>query len=103
MSSFGKPIIITAAMASDFWATIGIVAGQFGKPIKVQKIVWNNPGAAASFVITDASTAANVLKQGNTPTGYIGPDPEYDFVDEVPWRNWKVTTLSAGTLFIYYR
>jgi hypothetical protein len=98
-----KPIRITGtgAMASDFWATISVPAGQ-GKPIMVDKIVWVGPGASASFTITDASTGANVLASGTTPAGFIGSDPEYDFETPRPWRNWKVTALTAGELQIFY-
>jgi hypothetical protein len=98
-----KPLILsgTGGMASDFWTTISVPAGQ-GRPILVDKIVWVNPGASASFTITDASTGANVIAQGSTPTGYIGQDVEYDFAAPRPWRNWKCTALTAGTLLIYF-
>ncbi|HWF05556.1 MAG TPA: hypothetical protein VHA06_17855 [Candidatus Angelobacter sp.] len=99
-----KPLIITGtgAMAQDFWTAIGVPVGQ-GKPIVVDKIVWVAPGASASFTITDASTGANVIAEGSTPATFVGADPEYDFPNGGrPWRNWKVTALSAGTLVIYY-
>lgn len=99
-----NPIVATGTggMASDYWTTISVPTGQ-GKPIKVKKIQWMSPGASGSFVITDNSSAANVLFQGATPASFAGQDVEYDFAgDEQQWRNWKITTLSAGTLMIFY-
>jgi hypothetical protein len=103
-NSFNKPIILDTAMGSDFWATISVPAGQ-GKPIRVKKIVWTNPGAAGAgtFVITDASTAANVLAQGNAPAASLNVDQQIDFEQDTYWRNWKLTTLTGGgKLLIYY-
>lgn len=98
-----KPLILTGTggMASDFWTTISVPAGQ-GKPILVDKIVWVGPGASGAVTITDASSSANVIFQAATPASYAGPDPEYDFVAPRPWRNWKCTQLTGGTLLIYY-
>ena len=99
-----NPIIAsgTGGMAAGYWSTISVPAGQ-GKPIKVKKIVWSGAGASASFSITDNSTAANVLFQGATPASFAGQDIEYDFAgDEQQWRDWKIATLSAGTLQIFY-
>lgn len=103
-NSFGNPIVLTAAMGSDYWTTVSVPAGQ-GKPIRVKKIVWTNPGAAGagSFQITDASTAANVLAQGNAPASTLNPDQQIDFEQDTYWRNWKLVTLTGGgTLLIYF-
>lgn len=100
---FNKPIVLDTAMASDFWTTISVPAGQ-GKPIRVKKIVWTNPGAAGAgtFVITDASTGANVLAQGNAPAASLNPDQQIDYVMSTTWRNWKLATFTGGGKLIIY-
>lgn len=103
-NAFKKPIILDTAMGADFWSTIAVPAGQ-GKPIRVRKIVWTNPGAAGAgtFVITDASTGANVLAQGNAPAASLNPDQQIDFGPAgVQWRNWQLTTLTGGGKLIIY-
>lgn len=105
MSSFNqKPIIINSAMAQSFWTNLrnlGVLAQTMGKPIRVEKIVWNDPGGSASFVITDASANQNQLAAGNTPLDYVGADPIY--YPDATWRDWQVTVLTAGDLYVYYR
>jgi hypothetical protein len=90
-------------MAQDFLTAIGAVAG-LGRPLRVKKIVWNSPGAAGagSFVITDGSTAANVLAQGNAPAASNNSDQQIDFPEPVTWKNFKLTTITgSGKLLIY--
>jgi len=101
-NTFNRPIILTGTMANDYLTTIGAVAGN-EKPLRVIKVVWTAPGVSGSFVITDGSTAGNVLLQGVTPASFAGQDVEYDFEVPLAWRNFKVTTLSAGTLLIFAR
>lgn len=105
MSSFNqKPIKITAPMTQSFWAMLraqGVLNSIYGKPIRVEKIVWNDPGPKASFVITDASAAQNELAAENTPVDFVGADPFYP-IDET-WRDWQVTVLTGGDLYIHYR
>jgi hypothetical protein len=107
MSNFNqKPIIITAPMPLSFWATLrqlGVLSSTIGKPIQVTKIVWNDPGGGAQFVITDASVSSNQLAFGDTPVDFVGADPVQDFGTGVQWRDWQVTILNGGTIAIYYR
>lgn len=96
-NSFKKPIILDSTMASDYWTTISVPAGQ-GKPLMVSKIRWVNPGAAGagSFVITDASSSANVIEQGNAPAASLNPDQEIVYSKPRPWRNFQLTTFTGG-------
>lgn len=108
MSNFNqKPIVITAPMPQSFWATLralGVLSTTMGKPIQVTKIVWNDPGGGAQFLITDASVSANQLAFGDTPVDFVGADPVQDFGPVgIPWRDWQVTVLNGGALYIYYR
>ena len=94
-----NPIKIDSNLASGWRSVQTLNTKQWG--IQVTKVVWNNPGASASFSIVDP-TDSTVLLQGNTPASYVGPDPEWDFVDSAKWRDFKVT-VSAGVLLIYYK
>lgn len=96
-NAFKKPFLLDTAMVSDFWTTISVPAGQ-GKPIKVSKIRWINPGnaGAGSFLITDASSSSNELAKGNAPAASLNPDQEIVFNPPRPWRNWQLTGLTGG-------
>lgn len=96
-NSFKKPITLDTTMAQDFWASISVPAGQ-GKSIRVTKIRWISPGAAGagSFVITDASSGANVLEQGVAPAASLNPDQEIVYAVPRTWRNWQLTTFTGG-------
>ena len=99
---FQKPIIVTVPMTQSFWATLraqGVMAANMGKSIHVEKIMWNDPGPNAQYVITD--TFGNELAADNTSLDFQGanvPNP----IDR-DWRDWQVTVLTAGDLYIYYR
>lgn len=69
--------------------------------IRPVKVVWTNPGDDASFIITDPNDGTALL-QGDTPTGFIGPDPQFDISPAVMWRDFSVT-INGGTLLIFYR
>src|SRR5271156_3653681 len=65
------------------------VKRQFG--IRPVKIVWSDPGDNASFQVTDPNDGT-ILLQDDTPTGYTGTSPIYDFIGmTATWRDFNVT------------
>jgi hypothetical protein len=95
-----RPIVVDTAMAQDFLTAISATA----RPLRVRKIVWVNPGAAGAgaFTITDGSTAANVVAQGNAPAASLNPNQQIDFGNPVMWKNFKVTALTGGGKLLIY-
>lgn len=69
--------------------------------IHVTEIAWVNPGASASFTITDPNDNT-ILWQGHTDAAFAGSDPFWPFAEPLTWRDFSVT-ISAGTLMIRYR
>jgi hypothetical protein len=99
-----NPIVIDTTFTNGFRANATTLFAA-GNPmgLGVSKVIWRTPGASASFSIQETSDSL-VLLAGNTPAGYIGQDPQYDFeAMNIVWRNFKVPTLSAGVLYIYVR
>jgi hypothetical protein len=99
---FQKPIIVTVPMTQSYWATLraqGVLPTTIGKPLWMKYITWNDPGPNAQFVITDSF--GNELKSGNTPADYVGADINVP-VDE-QWRDWQVTVLTGGDLYLHAR
>jgi hypothetical protein len=108
MSAFNqKPIRINTPMAQSFWTILraaGVLAASQGKPIEVISIKWIDPGATASYSITDASISNNILDQGDTGPDYVGGDLQNVFPPGVKrWRDWQVVILTGGELQIDYR
>jgi hypothetical protein len=105
LSNFNqKPIIITTPMTQSFWTILrglGVLSSTMGKPILVTKIVWNDPGGGAQFIIDDASASHNQLAFGDTPVDFVGAAPVYYFNSDT-WRDWQCTVLSGGELAIHY-
>lgn len=106
-------------MAQSFWTILrglgvlpplganaaAVGAGQnFGKPICVTHIYWDDPGGGSSVIITDGvgTAEANILAQGDTPLDYVGSDPINLACYCRKWRDFQVTTLTGGTLVIQY-
>ena len=99
----GTPIKIDTVFTDGWRAHQTIYSGSVQPGFRVLKVVWDNPGASASFSIQETSDSM-ILLQGNTPTGFVGQDVEYDLEDmNVLWRNFKTPVLSAGVLLIYPR
>jgi len=97
------PIQIDVTFTDGWRAHQTVYGGTVQPGFRVLKVVWNAPGASASFSIQETSDSM-ILLQGNTPTGFVGQDVEYDLEDmNVLWRNFKTPILSAGVLLIYPR
>lgn len=110
-----QPIVITTVMGAGWKSlqtlnstnqpvtaqNVGVtIPSQFG--INVYKVIWDNPTTAGhTFTIVDPQNS-NVLLAGTA--GVANQDVEYDF-ESAPanWRDFKVTTISSGTLYIFYR
>ena len=102
-----NPIIIDTVFTNGFRVNANVAPALFSaaNPMGqgVLKVIWRAPGASASFVIQETSDDM-VLLAGNTPASFVGADPVYNFeASNNVWRNFKVPTLSAGVLYIYYR
>jgi hypothetical protein len=99
-----NPIIIDTTFTTGYRAnatSLFPLANPLG--LAIYKVIWKTPGASASFSIQETSDSL-VLLSGSTPAAYAGPDPVFDFEEmNIIWRNFKVPTLSAGTLYIYGR
>ena len=82
-----------------------VPAGQ-AQGLRVSKIIWTGRTVSAtnSFQIVDPNDGT-VLAQGSSVDG-ASPvsDLQYDFEQNMPaWHDFKVGTLSSGTLLIYFR
>lgn len=110
-----NPIILTATMASGWRAlqtlntgnqpvtlqqVSGAVTRQLG--ITVSQVVWTGMTAQAhTFSIIDPNDST-ILLQGTA--GSALTDQFYAFNDAaIPWRDFKVSQLSSGTIMIWYR
>ena len=70
--------------------------------IRPFKIVWADPGADASFQITDPNDGT-ILLEDDTPSGFTGHNPQYGYSNASgTWRDFNVT-ITGGTLLIFYR
>ncbi len=98
-----RPIVLDTVMANDFLTAISAVAG-LGRPLRIRKIAWINPGAAGTgaFTITDGSTAANILVQGNAPLATNNADQQIDYNNPLTWKNFKLTAISGGGKLLIY-
>ena len=68
----------------------------------VIKVIWENPTTVGhTFSISDPNASTTVLLAG--ACGVAGQDVEYDFVNAAQWRDFKVTQISSGVLYIYFR
>lgn len=86
-------------MASGWKSLQTLNTNQWG--FRVTKVVWDAPSLAGhDFVITEPVSGI-VLLQGTCDTA--NQTKNFDFVNGATWRDFKVTVLSSGTLFIWYR
>lgn len=94
----GNPLNIDTAMTSG---------AALGKYLKVTKVIWNNPSAAAdTFVIEDTNTGATLL-QGYAEAAH--QTQVFDFYHPISFpagfhgmNDWKASTLGSGNLLIYF-
>lgn len=103
--TLADPIVTsgTGAQATD-WLTLTSAQAGTGRPIKIYKVIWSNPGASGSFSISDGAATPSVLLADSTPAAYVDQSVKYEFASDAPmWKNFKITALTAGTLYIYYR
>lgn len=109
-----NPIIVDTAMA-DFWRTLQtlntgnlpataqsgslVTKRQFG--INVTKIIWADPVISGNQVIIIAPDN-RVLFSATIEADLDNQD--YDFNGLMgQWKDFKVTQIDGGTLYIYYR
>lgn len=90
-----RPIVIDTTMATP---------ANLKRPIKVNGVYWYKPADVAggdTFVIDDASTAANVLLKGQNEAQ--NQSQNFNFTKHHVWKNFKVTFTGAspGVLYIY--
>jgi hypothetical protein len=77
----------------------GAVLGQPG--IRVTKIIWENPTAVGhTFHIIDP-VDSNILLYGSCDVA--AKDIIYAFDNLATWKDFKVSQISSGTLYIWYR
>lgn len=70
--------------------------------IWVTKVIWENPTSVGhTFSISDPNNSGTVLLAG--ACGVADQDVPYDFVNAAQWRDFKLTQISSGVLYIYYR
>jgi hypothetical protein len=68
--------------------------------VQVTRVYWENPTTIAhTFQIVDA--AGTVLLEGRCEVA--NQSQAFDFVNARIWKDFQVTTLSSGTLWIYTR
>ena len=111
-----NPIVLDSTMASGWRAlqTLNIGTITLTSPsgvvttvpaqrgLWVTKVIWENPTTVGhTFSISDPNVAATVLLAG--ACGVAGQDVEYDFVNAAQWRDFKLTHLDSGKIFIWYR
>ncbi len=90
-------------MASDYLTTIAASAG-LERPVKVTKVVVENPTAGATVTIQDGSSGNNTLFETQFPTaGATVPGvPATYFLGDM-WRNFKLAAVPAGSVWWIYR
>ena len=105
-----QPIVIDTVMAAGWKAeqaaaaTPIFAAAANAVGFRVTKVLWVNPTTVShTFVIVDSNDATLVLLEGTC--GVANEDVPYDHFDPIgaPWRDFKVTTLDSGKLYIWYR
>ncbi len=96
------PIVINATMSAGWRSLQTLNTGTNATGIRVFKVIWDAPSTVGNtFEIVDP-VDSTVLLTGTCSVA--SQDIQYNF-DENPasWRDFKVTTLSSGTLYIWYR
>jgi hypothetical protein len=98
-NAFGNPITITATMGATWRNTAGNGAPA-NQDITIQKIIWDGATAAGTFVIQYGDGTQFLAGTAQATTN---PNPViYDFIGGRRIFDFKVTTLSSGTLQIFY-
>jgi hypothetical protein len=70
-------------------------------PIRVKKVYWFDPTTSGDdFVITDGTSAAEVLLEGQAEAN--NGSQNFDFDPPQVWKQFAVPTLTSGTLYIYH-
>src|SRR5690348_15760859 len=88
-----RPLQIDTAMGASFNNGASVP-----KPLRVTKLYWLNPTTVGhTLVITDAG--GNLLFSGKCEVA--GQAVIHNFTPTVRWKDFKVTTIGSGTLFIY--
>ena len=68
---------------------------------RVTKVLWDNP-TAVGHTFSIAATDGTVLLSGTCSVA--DQDIPYDFNDApVTWKDFQLTQISSGTLYIWYR
>jgi hypothetical protein len=79
---------------------MGAGAG-LSRPLRVVKVYWENPTTAGNtFVIIDP-TSSKVLLEGRAEAN--NQSQVFEFPVPITWRDFRVSTLASGTLWIYTR
>jgi hypothetical protein len=91
----------TGNLPSNAQQVSGAVTRQWG--INVTKVSWTGMTAQGhTFSIVDPNNTAVILLQGTAGAELV--DQEYDFTGRMgQWRDFEVSTLTSGTLLIWYR
>lgn len=73
----------------------------YGNTFRLRKLIWTSPGASESVVIKNG--AGTVVVTLATGTSNVADYPPVDFGEEglVMTGGMQVTTLGAGTLYVY--
>lgn len=102
-----KPIVIDAVMASGWKALQTLVAAANAVGFHVTKVLWVGPttvGHAFEIKSVTSGTPITLLKG---TCAVASEDVDYSHFDDVsggaPWRDFQVTTLDSGVLYIWYR
>lgn len=98
-NSFGNPIILDSTMAAT-WQNTANNNAPANQDINVQKIIWDGPAAAATFVLQYGDGTAFLAGTAQATTA--PPPVNYDFFGGRHLKDFKLSTLSSGKIYIYY-
>jgi hypothetical protein len=98
-NSYGNPMVLVTTTAATLRNTsnTNLPANQ---SISVRKVVWDGPTAAGNFSLQygDGTTLLS-----GTAGATTNPNPiTYDFPGGLPVYDFKVATVSSGTILLYY-
>lgn len=70
-----------------------------GRPVRVTKVYWFNPTTAAHTFLIIEPTSGKTLLEGRAEAA--NQSQVFDFDKPQVWRDFRVSTLQSGVLYLY--
>lgn len=98
-NAFGNPIVLDGTMAAT-WQNTANNGAPANQDINVQKIVWDGATTAGHQFILQYGDAT-LFAQATAPSTPSAP-VMYDFFGGRKLKDFKLSTLGSGKVYIYY-